>query len=218
MTGRLSSDLHATFLQVVVIDISLAGDNAMVIGLAASGLPDHQRSKAIVTGITIAALQRIVFALATTRILPIPGLIFVGGLALLWVCWRMWKEARATVHRGTPSLQQLDGSARTKAQKRSGKTFIQAARQIVIADVSMSLDNVLAVAGAAHRHPAILVFALTLSVVLMGVAAAYMAQLLQRFHCLAYAGIVVVLYVAIEMVARGELEIWSVMNQSPIAS
>lgn len=217
MTGWLASDALATFLQVVVIDISLAGDNAMVIGLAAAGLPEDQRNKAIATGIVIAALLRIAFASATTQLLAIPGLIFAGGIALLWVCWRMWREAHAPRF-DIPSPEQINRSDRTRAQKPPDKTFIQAARQIIIADVSMSLDNVLAVAGAAHKHPAILVFALAFSVVLMGIAASYMAQLLQRFHWLAYAGIAVVLYVAVEMIARGGLRIWSIMNQSLIAT
>lgn len=209
MTGLFSADVVATFFQVVLIDIVLAGDNAMLIGLAAADLPDRQRNKAIATGIVAAALLRIIFASATTWLLAVPGIILAGGAVLLWVCWRMWRELRTSPESAEPSLQ-LAKDQRTKQPAIRRKTFAQATSQIVIADVSMSLDNVLAVAGAAHKHPAVLVFALVLSVALMGVAATVVTRLLQRFRWLAYLGLAVILYVAIEMIARGIIEVRTV--------
>ena len=210
----LASDSMATFLQVIVIDVSLAGDNAMVIGMAAAGLPDDQRAKAIIAGTAVGAAFRILFASITAQLLSVPGLIFVGGLALLWVCWRMFAEIRHQQQELAFQTSERQGSARSYQQR---KTFMEAARQIVIADVSMSLDNVLAVAGAAHKHPVILVFALILSVVLMCVAASYIARLLTRFRWLAYIGVAVVLYVATEMIVRGSAEVWSALRNFSLA-
>ena len=199
------------FAQVIMIDLVLAGDNAIVIGLAAAGLPKDQRNRAILIGIVAATVLRIFFALITTQLLAIVGLLLAGGLLLLWVCWKMWSELR-NGHDDADALDAVE-AAEHDAQKgvaagKPRKTFAQAAWQIVIADVSMSLDNVLAVAGAAREHPWVLVFGLVLSIALMGLAASYIARLLQRHRWIAYVGLAVILYVALEMIYRGALEVW----------
>lgn len=189
--------------QVIMIDLVLAGDNAVVIGLAAAGLPREQRNKAILVGIIAATVLRIAFASVTTQLLQILGLLLVGGILLLWVCWKMWRELRESHQEVVPGA---DGAATAQAAPR--KTFAQAAWQIVIADVSMSLDNVLAVAGAAREHPTVLVIGLALSIALMGLAASFIAKLLQRHRWIAYVGLAIILYVALEMIYRGVLEVW----------
>jgi YjbE family integral membrane protein len=166
MIEIFSANGLSALLQVILIDLVLAGDNAIVIGLAAAGLPKEQRGKAILVGVAAATGLRIVFAAVATWLLAIIGLLLAGGILLLWVCWKMWRELRASTN--SASEAQLDPDA---VAGPSRKTFAQAAWQIVIADVSMSLDNVLAVAGAAREHPAVLVFGLGLSVALMGLAA-----------------------------------------------
>jgi YjbE family integral membrane protein len=195
-----------------MIDLVLAGDNAIVIGLAAAGLPKEQRTKAILIGIVAATVLRIGFALATTQLLQIVGLLLAGGVLLLWVCWKMWRELQhdpAAEARAVEALGHADvngdGSVAAKAPR---KTFAQAAWQIVIADVSMSLDNVLAVAGAAREHPNVLIFGLVLSIALMGIAASYIANLLQKYRWIAYVGLLIILYVAGEMIYRGTMEVW----------
>lgn len=197
--------------QVIMIDLVLAGDNAVVIGLAAAGLPKEQRNKAIVVGIIAATVLRIVFAAVATQLLQILGLILIGGILLLWVCWKMWRELRdgRAEEEGVENVTGEDINADgTIGSARSGKTFMQAAWQIIIADVSMSLDNVLAVAGAAREHPGVLVIGLLLSIALMGLAASFIAKLLQRHHWIAYVGLAIILYVAIEMIYRGILEVY----------
>ncbi len=198
-------------LQVIMIDLVLAGDNAIVIGLAAAGLPKEQRAKAILIGIIAATVLRIAFAAVTTQLLQIVGLLLAGGILLLWVCWKMWRELRtshAEEEDAAEVLQNEDiNQDGTVARSAPRKTFAQAAWQIVIADVSMSLDNVLAVAGAAREHPEVLVFGLVLSIALMGIAASFIARLLQRFRWIAYVGLIVILYVALEMIWRGFHEV-----------
>lgn len=201
----------SALLQVIMIDLVLAGDNAIVIGLAAAGLPKAQRSKVILIGIIAATVLRIGFAAATTQLLQIVGLLLAGGVLLLWVCWKMWRELR------TPHAQEVDANEAlqdadlnkdgTVAGSAPRKSFGQAVWQIVIADVSMSLDNVLAVAGAAREHPEILIFGLILSVALMGIAASFIANLLQKHRWIAYVGLAVILYVALEMMWRGYFEV-----------
>lgn len=192
--------------QVIMIDLVLAGDNAVVIGLAAAGLPKDQRAKAILLGIIAATVLRIGFAAATTQLLQIVGLLFAGGLLLLWVCWKMWKELQHGHGQEALAGVGADGeTAHGTAAPR--KTFAQAAWQIVIADITMSLDNVLAVAGAAREHPWVLVFGLVLSIALMGIAASFIANLLQKYRWIAYVGLVVILYVAGDMIYRGGLEL-----------
>jgi YjbE family integral membrane protein len=200
------------FLMVIGIDLALAGDNAIVIGLAAAGLPKEQRNKAILLGVLAATALRIVFALLTTQLLAIVGLLLAGGVLLLWVCWKMWRELRtgheAEQHAAEEALEGRDiNQDGTVAGGAPRKTFAQAAWQIVIADVSMSLDNVLAVAGAAREHPYILAFGLLLSIALMGLAASYIARLLQRYRWIAYVGLAIILYVALKMIYEGWVEV-----------
>jgi YjbE family integral membrane protein len=199
-------------LQVIAIDLVLAGDNAVVIGLAAAGLPKEQRGKAILIGIVAATVLRIGFASITVQLLEIIGLLLVGGLLLLWVCWKMWRELRTThaeAHAAQEALANADLDASgTIAEGAPRKTMRQAATQIIVADVSMSLDNVLAVAGAAREHPTVLIIGLALSIALMGFAASFIARLLERYRWIAYVGLVIILYVALDMIFRGSQEIW----------
>ncbi len=201
----------AALLQVLAIDLVLAGDNAIVIGLAAAGLPKEQRGKAILIGIIAATVLRIFFALITTQLLAIVGLLLAGGILLLWVCWKMWRElrdGRATEDRAEEALTGMDLNADgTIAGGGPTKTLRQASLQIVIADVSMSLDNVLAVAGAARDHPTVLIIGLVMSIALMGLAASFVARLLNKHHWIAYVGLAVILYVAIDMIWRGWEEV-----------
>ena len=183
-------------IQVLLIDLVLAGDNAIVVGLAVAGLPKAQQGRAILFGIAAATLLRIVFALVTLQLLAIIGLVFAGGVLLLWVCWKMYRELRPR-HR----------HAGTADPEAAPKTMRQAMTQIVLADLSRSLDNVLAVAGAAREHPWVLVLGLTFSVVLMGVAARLVASLLERYRWLAWVGLLVVLYISLKMLWDGGHEI-----------
>jgi YjbE family integral membrane protein len=203
----LTPEALTALLQVIMIDLVLAGDNAIVIGLAAAGLPVEQRKKAILIGIIAATVLRIVFASVTTQLLQIVGLLFAGGVLLLWVCWKMWRELRSGGHASEELGEDgLPTEAALAAQPR--KSFAQAAWQIVVADVSMSLDNVLAVAGAAREHPIILIFGLILSIALMGIAATFIARLLNRHRWIAYVGLAIILYVSVEMIYRGAIEVW----------
>jgi len=211
MMDMITSEALIAFLQVVMIDLVLAGDNAIVIGLAAAGLPAEQRTKAIMVGIAAATVLRIAFAGVTTQLLQIVGLLLAGGILLLWVCWKMWRELRNSAHEEVEANEALSGidinADGTIAANAKRKTFGQAAMQILIADVSMSLDNVLAVAGAAREHPYVLVFGLLLSIALMGIAASFIARVLQKHRWIAYVGLAIILYVALEMIWRGALEV-----------
>ena len=206
----------AAFLMVIGIDLALAGDNAIVIGLAAAGLPKDQRNKAILLGVIAATVLRIIFALLTTQLLQIVGLLLAGGILLLWVCWKMWRELRTSHKEEHAAEEALEGADLNQdgsiAEGAPRKTFSQAAWQIVIADVSMSLDNVLAVAGAAREHPYILMFGLLLSIALMGLAATFIARLLQNHRWIAYVGLAVILYVALEMIYRGFNEVYPLVT------
>jgi len=201
MFGLITPEALTALFQVILIDLVLAGDNAIVIGLAAAGLPKEQRNKAIVIGVIAATVLRIVFAGLTTQLLAIVGLLLAGGILLLWVCWKMWRELRA-------GHEEHAVAAEGNAEGAPTKTLAQATWQIIVADVSMSLDNVLAVAGAAREHPYVLVFGLALSIALMGLAASFIAKLLQKHRWIAYVGLAVILYVAGEMIYRGALEVW----------
>jgi YjbE family integral membrane protein len=213
MGELLTAEVLSTLVQVIMMDLVLAGDNAIVIGLAAAGLQREQRNKAIFIGIIAATALRIIFAAAASQILQIIGLLLAGGILLLWVCWKMWRELRVSRGEEAEASEALedqdidsDGMVAGSAPR---KTFAQAVWQIVIADVSMSLDNVLAVAGAARNHLAVLVFGLILSIALMGLAASFIARLLQRYRWIAYIGLAIILYVALEMIYRGSYELFA---------
>ncbi|WP_345170171.1 TerC family protein [Sphingomonas daechungensis] len=189
----------AAFLQVLMIDLVLAGDNAIVVGALAAGLNPEQRRKVILIGVLAALVLRIIFALIVTQLLQIIGLIFVGGLLLLWVAWKMWRELR---HNGESA-----GSEEILGDEHSGlkpaKSFSGAVWAVAIADVSMSLDNVLAVAGAARDHPGILIVGLVFAVLLMGVAANVIARYIERYRWIGYVGLLVIVYVAVKMIYDG---------------
>jgi YjbE family integral membrane protein len=204
-----NADAWSALVKVIVIDLVLAGDNAIIIGLAAAGLPENQRVRAILIGIAAATALRIGFAAVTTQLLQLVGLLLAGGLLLLWVCWKMWRELRAThaVAAGAGGGHFDIGPDGSIAGMAPRKTLSQAAWQIIVADVSMSLDNVLAVAGAARDHPYVLVFGLVLSIAMMGLAANFIARLLEKHRWIAYVGLAVILYVAVEMCVRGGQEI-----------
>jgi YjbE family integral membrane protein len=195
----LTADAIAAFLKVLVIDLMLAADNAVIIGLAAAGLPAERRRPAILIGVVAATALRILFGIIAIDLLAIVGLLLAGGVLLLWVSWKMWRELQ-------------EGRSTTEEHAAIGepprKTMAQAAWQIVLADVSMSLDNVLAVAGAARDHMAALVFGLALSIVLMGAAASLIARLLNRYRWIAYFGLAIILFVACDMIWRGAHEVW----------
>ncbi len=180
--------------QVLMIDLVLAGDNAVAVGLAAGGLDPKQRRTAILAGLGAAVVLRIGFAVLATRLLAIIGLTLAGGLILLWVCWKMWRDLRAHAR------HEREG---TGAGAPPAKSFSSALLQIMLADLSMSLDNVLAVAGAARDHPAILVFGLLLSIGLMGLAASWIAGILNKQRWIGYFGLLVVVYVALHMIWDG---------------
>jgi YjbE family integral membrane protein len=201
LANLMTGDALAALLQVIMIDLVLAGDNAVVIGLAAAGLPKEQRGRAILIGILAATAMRIGFAFVALELLAIVGLLLAGGILLLWVCWKMWRELRGPNEADTEAAL-TDADAQVPR-----KSFAQAAWQIVVADVSMSLDNVLAVAGAARDHPAALIFGLVLSIVLMGVAASFIARTLNRHRWIAYVGLAIILYVSLDMIWRGFWEI-----------
>jgi len=186
----------SAFLQVLMIDIMLAGDNAIVVGALAAGLPPAQRRKVIMIGIVAALLLRIVFAVSVSLLMNIIGLVFAGGLLLLWVSWRMYRDVRAAG--AAPGDDPLEHDGMPQA-----KSFLAAAWAVAVADVSMSLDNVLAVAGAAREHPGILVIGLLLSVALMGIAANLIARYIERYRWIAYIGLAVILYVALKMIWEG---------------
>ena len=218
LDGLLSDGALAglsAFFQVLMIDLVLAGDNAVAVGLAAGGLPVEQRKKAILYGLIAAVAMRIGFALITTQLLGIVGLLFAGGVLLLWVCWKMWRELRDQAeHDEAEAEAVLDDNPATEPTVRQPKTFRAAFTQILIADVSMSLDNVLAVAGAAREHPYILVFGLLLSIALMGVAATWIARLLHRYRWIGYLGLAIVLYVALHMIWEGHRTVVVDLNRT----
>jgi YjbE family integral membrane protein len=189
----------AAFGQVLMIDIMLAGDNAIVVGALAAGLPPEQRRKVILIGVLAALVLRILFALIVTQLMQVIGLILVGGLLLLWVAWRMWRD----LHHEGESFGSEEILGDEHAGLRPAKSFAGAVWAVAIADVSMSLDNVLAVAGAAREHPGILIVGLIFAVALMGIAANIIARYIERYRWIAYIGLLVILYVAVKMIYDG---------------
>jgi YjbE family integral membrane protein len=218
MMELFAPEAIAALFQVVMIDLALAGDNAIVVGMAAAGLPEHQRTRAILFGMAGATALLVIFAGITTQLLKLVGLLFAGGVLLLWVCWKMWRELRVTANQeeeeaAVEALTGLDINADGAVTGYTPrKTLPQAAGQIIIADLSMSLDNVLAVAGAAREHPVVLIFGLSLSILLMGVAARFIASLLHKYRWIGYLGLAVILYVALGMVFRGAQELTPVVS------
>jgi YjbE family integral membrane protein len=208
----LGTDVLTALFEIVLINLALSGDNAIVIGLAAAGLPQAQQGKAILIGIVAATILRILFAGLATQILQIVGLLLAGGILLLWVCWKMWRELRASSAGPMEAKEAVGAVAGTNAEGKPRKTLVQASWQIIVADISMSLDNVLAVAGAAREHPVVMIFGLGLSIAMMGVAASFIARLLQNHRWIAYVGLAVILYVAVEMMFRGTLDIMKVAS------
>jgi YjbE family integral membrane protein len=198
------SEIYA-LAQVLLVDLALAGDNAIVVGMVAASLPAHQRKKVIFIGILIATVLRIMFSLGAVQLLQIIGLMLAGGVLLLWVAWKLWREiqqARAHAHPEQPGT----------AVEFKEKTFGQAVFQITLADVSMSLDNVLAVAGAAREHTWVLVTGLVVSVALMAVASTKIAELLKRHHWIAYVGLLVIFAISVSMIYEGAIEVYGRLN------
>ena len=185
--------------QVLMIDIVLAGDNAVVIGLAAARVPAAIRKKVIFWGLVAAVVLRIAMAVVAVKLLAVIGLTLAGGILLLWVCWRMWRDISGDKHHDAPKIT-------------AGASAKRAILQILVADISMSLDNVLAVAGAAREHLDVLVIGLLMSVGLMGAAATYIAKLLERHRWIAYVGLAIVVYVAVMMVWHGANDVMKAMN------
>jgi YjbE family integral membrane protein len=206
LSDLLSPGAVSAFFQVVMIDIALAGDNAVAVGLVAAGLPQPKRRRAILLGLTAAVVMRIGFALITAQLMQLVGLLFAGGLLLLWVCWKMWRDLRAQGREheaeGRAALEGGEDAV-GKPPPRRAKTMGQAMVQILAADLTMSLDNVLAVAGAAREHPFVLAAGVLISITLMGVAASWIARLLHRFRWIGYLGLAIVVYVAGHMIWEG---------------
>jgi YjbE family integral membrane protein len=210
--------------QVIIIDLMLAGDNAIVVGMAAAGLPKHMRGKVILIGISAATVMRILFAVIANQLLVIIGLTLAGGILLLWVCWKFWRELSQERRRrlqaakrygrkiSADELRELEDKEEALPGAAPAKSMRQAVIQIVLADVSMSLDNVLAVAGAAAQHTWVLFVGLILSVALMGVAAGFIASLLKRWPWIAYLGLGIILWVSLGMIYRGSHEVMDQMN------
>jgi YjbE family integral membrane protein len=205
MNAVLDQSAVGAFLalaQVLFVNVVLSGDNAVVVGMAVMGLPAAQRSRALWVGIAAATVLRLAFAAVATQLLQLLGLVLAGGILLLWVAWKLWRDVVATA-----------GTRERQAERDAGTNrFRQALARIIFADVSMSLDNILAVAGAALGHPMILILGLALSVLLMGAAAALVAKLLERFRVLAYVGLLVVVYVALHMIWTGANEVAAAMR------
>jgi YjbE family integral membrane protein len=184
--------------QIIVGDLTMAGDNVVIMGSLAAGLPARERKRVLLLGVGMALVFLITFAVLATQLLKITGLVFAGGLLLMWVAYNMWQELRPTPHviHDDPDTAEVEGPPATK-------TFLQAAIQITIADLSMSLDNVLLVASIARDNPALLFVGLSFSVLFMGFAANYVARLIQRYHWINYIGLVVILYVGLNMIYEG---------------
>jgi YjbE family integral membrane protein len=197
----------SALLQVLMVDLVLAGDNALVVGMVAASVAREDRAKAIMIGIVAATLMRVVFAVITAQLLQIIGLTLAGGLLLLWVCWKLWREIR---QQRREAIAHPSGCT----VPRPAKSFRQAVGHIVLADISMSLDNVLAVAGVAREHTWVLVVGLILSVAFMGAAASLIARLLHRLYWLSYVGLGIILFVACHMIFDGTADVWGIASSN----
>jgi YjbE family integral membrane protein len=204
----------AALLQVILIDIVLAGDNAVVIGLVASRVPKASRKRVIFWALVVAVVLRIVLATVTATLLDVIGLTFAGGLLLLWVTWRLWREIRHAEEKKVDLRRIREATDENGESGEPGVTLRRAIMQVALADLSMSLDNVLAVAGAAMDHVWVLTIGLLLSIALMGIAAAMIANLLQRHPWISYAGLIIVLYVAVRMIWLGGMEIYHAQDDA----
>jgi YjbE family integral membrane protein len=199
----IGSGALTTFAQVAVIDLTLAGDNAIVVGLAARGLKPRERGRAILIGTLVATLLRVALALVANRLLKVIGLTLAGGLLLAWVAWKMFREFAAEQR----ATRAGDEAASASADPRPQKSMRQVLYRIIVADLSMSADNVLAVAGTAREHPFILVFGLLFSIALMAVASTMVAGLLRRWPWLTWLGVAIVAYVSLKMIYQGALQV-----------
>jgi YjbE family integral membrane protein len=204
MTDLFTPSALSALLEVIFVNVVLSADNAVVIGMASLGLPAQQRLRALWLGIAMATVLRIGFAVIATTMLQIIGLLLAGGILLLWVGWKLWREIRT------------ERSILSETDEAETKTLRQALWQIIVADVSMSLDNVLAVAGAAMDHPAVLAIGLGISVLLMGFAASAVARLIERYHWVAYAGLGVIIYIAIRMIWDGGQDVFDAVTESAL--
>ena len=207
------SELSA-LVQVILVDLVLAGDNAIVIGMAVVGLPAHQRGRVLVLGIAAATGLRVVFALLTVYLLQIIGLLLAGGILLLWVSWKLWRELRvqSQQQQAARNIKAMADGEPVEGVQAPVKSLRSAVTQIIVADVSMSLDNVLAVAGVARDHLWVLIFGLVLSIAFMGLAAALIARILARNHWIGYLGLVVILYVSVSMIYDGAIQVIQAVN------
>jgi YjbE family integral membrane protein len=193
----------SAFFQVILVDLVLAGDNAIVIAMAVASFPARKRAQLLMIGIGAATVVRILFALATVHLMQIVGLMLAGGLLLLWVCWKLWREIESVRTMELSPAGIYSGAVGQPPTKTVGRAITQ----IVVADISMSLDNVLAVAGIARDHTWVLVFGLALSIAFMGFCATVLARWLQRYHWIAYVGLLTILYVAVSMIWDGSMEV-----------
>ena len=207
------SELSA-LVQVILVDLVLAGDNAIVIGMAVVGLPAHLRGRVLVLGIAAATGLRVVFALLTVYLLQIIGLLLAGGILLLWVSWKLWRELRvqSQQQQAARNIKAMADGEPVEGVQAPVKSLRSAVTQIIVADVSMSLDNVLAVAGVARDHLWVLIFGLVLSIAFMGLAAALIARILARNHWIGYLGLVVILYVSVSMIYDGAIQVIQAVN------
>jgi len=192
----------SAFFQVILVDLVLAGDNAIVIAMVVANFPARQRAQLLMMGICAATVVRVIFAIATVHLMQIVGLMLAGGLLLLWVCWKLWREIESV-----RAMELSPAGIYGNPPAVTTKTVPRAITQIVIADISMSLDNVLAVAGIAREHTWVLVFGLMLSIAFMGFCATVLARWLQRYHWIAYVGLLTILYVACAMIWDGSMEV-----------
>lgn len=204
----------SALLQVILVDLVLAGDNAIVIGMAVMGLPADQRGRVLMFGIAAATGLRVVFALLTVYLLQIIGLLLAGGILLLWVSWKLWRELRSQAQQqhAARHMQEMAGGKSIGGVDAPRKSLRAAVTQIIVADISMSLDNVLAVAGVARDHLWVLIFGLALSIAFMGLAAALIAKVLARNHWIGYLGLAVILYVSVSMIYEGTIQVMGAMS------